>query len=342
MLAPLAAALLAAAGSPPTGPGTTAARVTIERPADADSVLQETTSRLRPELAAAGYASQVATCAVDPLAGPAACPRDNTASTISLARANGTTSIFVTSRLRSGRDLRRQVRVRPEDGGGDATLLAVRAVELLRDLQVEVAQVAEDDEDPKPLEQFKEPPDSRPSRWHLIGGATTLFIPWTNRSAFVPGVGGLLGVGARFGHRVMAVIDAAGPFAMQVPIGVPDFPNGPATPRQLYQAVARLSLRIGRRSPLEGPFATVCAGVGYMTLQLDPLVSTVSTTKFVPALVGLGVGYSTHVTPALAVTADVDLIGAPTLEIQTMDGRPLTRSSAVWLAVNLTAALALP
>ena len=55
------------------------------RAADADPVLQETTLRLRPELAAAGYGSQLATCAVDPVAGPAACPRDTTLATISLA-----------------------------------------------------------------------------------------------------------------------------------------------------------------------------------------------------------------------------------------------------------------
>ena len=50
--------------------------------------------------------------------------------------------------------------VEANEGGGDATLLAVRAVELLRDLQLEVAQVAEDDEDPKPLELYNEPPEA--------------------------------------------------------------------------------------------------------------------------------------------------------------------------------------
>ena len=125
MLGLLAAALLAAAGSPATGAPPTPPAVTIARPADADAVLQETTSRLRPELAAAGYGSQVATCAVDPMTGPTACPRDQTLAIISLARANGTTSIFVTSRLQNGRELHRHVQVEAENGGGDATLVRI-------------------------------------------------------------------------------------------------------------------------------------------------------------------------------------------------------------------------
>src|SRR6185312_13950442 len=134
----LLALLLAAAGPgtalPPGSPV-----VSIDRPAQADAILAEASLRLRAELAASGYDSRIVSCDVDPLAGPADCPRDETVASISLARAADATSIFVSSKLKSGLELRRQVRVRNDDGGSDATLLAVRAVELLRDLQVTVA-----------------------------------------------------------------------------------------------------------------------------------------------------------------------------------------------------------
>src|SRR5947209_7199654 len=83
-------------------------------------------------------------------------------------------------------------RVQAEDGGGDATLLAVRAVELLRDLQLEVAQVADDDEDPTPLEPFSGGAGSTGSRWYLWGGGAVLLVPWTTSSSFDVAPGALV------------------------------------------------------------------------------------------------------------------------------------------------------
>ncbi|MES1209686.1 MAG: hypothetical protein ABUS79_27445, partial [Pseudomonadota bacterium] len=81
----------------------------------------------------------------------------------------------------------------------------------------------------------------------------------------------------------------------------------------------------------------------YMKVDLDPAVSTVTSTHFVPRLWGFGVGYTTRITPSLVVAADVDLIGASALEVQHgVDRSPLTDSSSVWVAVNLTAAFAVP
>jgi hypothetical protein len=342
MLGLLAAALLAVAGSPAPEPAASGPVVMIERPAGADPVLQETSLRLRAELAAAGYSSRMATCAVDPLAGPADCPRDETLASISLARANDTTSIFVTSRRRSGLELRRQVRVQAQDGGGDATLLAVRAVELLRDLQLEVAQAAHDDEDPKPLEPFTEPPASTGPRFYLMGGAEMLFTPWANTSHDFPALGGVVGLGARLGQRFLLIVDGAGPFAITLPIGSPIVASGPRTQRNVYQAIGRLALRVGGRSGVEGPFATFFAGAVYMDVQLDPLVSN-GPGQVLSPLVGFDIGYTVRITPSLIVAGEVELIDSPwKIEIDDRTRQSLTDSSYGWVAVNVTAALGLP
>ena len=74
-------------------------------------------------------------------------------------------------------------------------------------------------------------------------------------------------------------------------------------------------MRVGRRSALDGPFATFFAGGGYMKVDLDR-VSTRLFGHFVPRMAGFGVGYTSRITPSLVVAADLDLIGATALEIR--------------------------
>ncbi len=250
-------------------------QVSIDWPTDADAVLTETSLRIKAELAAAGTASRIALCAVDPLAGPADCPRDGTAASVSLARSADVTSIFVTSKLKSGLELRRQVRVTDAEGGADATLLAVRAVELLRDLKVEVAVSSagqgQDSEDPKPLEPFaqKELQQARGApRWHLLVGGSTLMIPWTNQPTFAPAVGALVGLGARLSQHVLLVVEASGPFATSLLIrGRSERPITPIA--SSIRGSRGLSVRFGRRSAVEGVFGAPMVGLNYMHLQLD-------------------------------------------------------------------------
>lgn len=341
MLVLLAAALLAAGGSPPTAASPASPTVMIARPADADPVLQETTSRLGRELAAAGYASEVATCPVDPVAGAGACARDQSRAAISLARADGETSIFVTSRLRSGRVLRRHVRVQSQDGGDDATLLAVRAVEVLRDLQLEVAQVAGDDEDPKPVELYKESAAPQPLRWYLWAGGSMLFVPWTTSRPVGATSGGALGLGAQVNEQVMVVLDAAGPFAGSLPVGSPRPSGGPYSDRSVYDVVARLTLRLGTGSAVRGMFSKLFVGLSYTYAELDSSISGSSRGALAP-MVGGGPGYTFQLTPRLLASIDLEVAGIPNLRIETKLGGVLAESGTFRAFLNATAAVRLP
>ena len=338
MLALLVAALLAA--GPGIGDRPPPPVVMIARPANPNLVLEETTWRLRAELAAAGYGSQVVTCAADPLSGRLECPRDETLATIALARANGTTTISVTSRLRKGAELRREVHVDTKDGGGDATLLAVRAVELLRDLQLEVAQVAQDDEDPKPLELYHEP-GRPPGRWYLWGGGSALLTPWTTSAAFVVAPGVILGVGIRLDEKVMLVLNAAGPFASSLPLGSRNA-SGAVTDRSIYTGVGKLALRLGAQSAVQGFFSKFFVGLSYTYVQLDPAVSYGSSGTAVAPLAGFGPGYTIRITPRLCVSTDLEVVATTNIKIVTSTRLTLAESGTVRLFFNVMAGVALP
>jgi hypothetical protein len=354
MSALLACALLAAAGPPVPSDAAPAKApappplVSVDRAPDADPLVEETALRIRSELAAAGYGSRLASCAVDPAAGPADCPRGGTLASISVARAGGATSIFVTSKLRSGLELRRQVRVRDQEGGADARLLAVRAVELLRDLQVEVAFAleAQDPEDPKPLEPFAQPPPPGPSPFHLLAGAAVLEVPWSDKPGPDPTLGAVLGLAEQLGPRTLAAVEAAGPFAGTLPIASSDTVPG-RFDRRVYQAVGRLALRVGPRSPLDGPFAVLFAGVSYVHLTLNaPNLYGPSGQGFSP-LAGAGMGYAARVTSRLSVSAELDVEASRDLVIDSKrdtagNSTLLAESGFVWVTLNVTAAIRVP
>jgi len=341
MLALIALLLAAATPGAALPPGSPV--VSIDRPAQADAILAEASLRLRAELAASGYDSRIVSCDVDPLAGPADCPRDETVASISLARAADATSIFVSSKLKSGLELRRQVRVRNDDGGSDATLLAVRAVELLRDLQVTVATAAAvDSEDPRPLEPFAQPgAPGAPPRWHLVAGGTTLMIPWSHRS-LTPAFGGLIGVGRRYGQHVLAIIQALGPFGAALPIaqqtGTPVLAD-----RHLYQAIAGLSVRFGRVSGVEGLFGVAFAGASYMHLNLNATNLLGLTGQTLSPMIAIGVGYTLRVTKSFSLTAELDLDDTDDVRVAPKDEHDplLTETGFVWVALNLTATIPL-
>jgi hypothetical protein len=315
--------------------------VMIARPVDANPLLEETTFRLRAELAAAGYGSEVATCAVDPASGRAGCPRDQALATIALARANGATTIFVTSKLRSGVELRRQVRVQAEDGGGDATLLAVRAVELLRDLQLEVAQVSDDDEDPTPLEPFNGGAGSTGSRWYLWGGGALLLVPWTTSRSFDVAPGAVVGLGMRLGEHVMLVLDAAGPFAGSLAVGAVNA-SGSITDRPIYGAVGKLAVRLGAQSPVQGFFAKFSVGLMYTYAELDPSLSYGSAGTAVAPMGGFGPGYTIRLTPRLFVSTDFEVVWTSNVRIEAVDSSLLASSGNVRMFFNVTAGFGLP
>ena len=336
-------AVLVAAAGPGAAPPAAVQVVSIDRPADADAVVTEASLRLRAELAAAGYGSRIVICDVDPKAGPADCPRDETVASISLARTADVTSIFVSSKLKSGLELRRQVGMRGADNDTDATLLTVQAVELLRDLQVTVATAAAvDSEDPQPLEPFAQPPPPGPPRWQLVAGAVTLMIPWSNRPLFDPAFGALVGIGRRYGQHVLVIVEAAGPFATSLRIAE-QMGRAALADRTLDQAVGGLSVRVGRVSAVEGLFAAAFAGASYMHLDLNaPNLNNTPGHTLAP-LVGIGVGYTTRVAKSLSISGELDLEDTDDIQVWSAkdNAAVLTETGHLWMALNLTATVPL-
>jgi hypothetical protein len=113
----------AADGPPAEGPP---ADVAVLRPVSDDPLLVEASARIRLELGSVGLTSAL----VD--AGDAFPAR------VALVREDGVVTIDVLGTPAVGAALHRRVRVPPEEGGGDPAVVAVRAVELLRGIRLEV------------------------------------------------------------------------------------------------------------------------------------------------------------------------------------------------------------
>ncbi|HXU61539.1 MAG TPA: hypothetical protein VN962_07565, partial [Polyangia bacterium] len=217
-----------------------------------------------------------------------------------------------------------------------------RAVELLRDLQVTVATAAAvDSEEPRPLEPFAQPGPPGPARWHLVAGGSTLMIPWTHRST-TPSFGGLIGVGRRYGQHVLAIVQAAGPFGASLAIAHQDGTSVLAD-RHLYQAIAGLSIRIGRVSGVEGLFGAAFAGASYTHLNLNALNLNGLTGHALSPMIAIGVGYTVRVTKSFSITAELDLDDTDDVRVGPKDDKApiLTESGFVWMALNLTATVPL-
>jgi hypothetical protein len=306
VIAPCAGALwiglvMAAAGEPssatgtltPTPPAETApstnSLVAVRRPPPGDTVLAEAGSRLRSELAAMGLEGQFVDCPPTESEG-GACPDAAATATISLARRDdGIVEIGVRTILPDGLELSRHVRVLARDGGDDPAVLAVRAVELLRDLRLTGQRPtrrrptgpAWDDEDPKiPLPP---PPPPGPPRWRLSTGAAAIASPASNQPGVGPALGVAISAGTVVGPHLLIFASFAGPFNKSL-----SATNAVAQPvaGRLVQALATLELRFKfTAGPLE-PFVAALSGVNYLKTTFDTTLSA-----WVP-LFGVGGGVS--------------------------------------------------
>lgn len=311
MIAAWAAALwiglpAAAAGEPPaatsapteaTAPPASSI-VAVRRPPPDDTVLAETGSRIRSELAAMGLEGRFVDCPPAAPNDPDGCPETGATATISLMRRDdGVVAIGVRTILPDGLELSRHVGVLARDGGDDPAVLAVHAVELLRDLRLtgqrparrRPAGPAWDDEDPKiPLPP---PPPPEPPRWRLSTGAAMLASPASNEPGVGPALGVAISAGAVVGPRLLVLASFAGPFdtSLSAPPGVL-FP----APGKLVQALVTLELRFRfMTGPLE-PFGSVLTGVNYLKATIpgaDTNGTTSVTSAWVP-LFGIGGGVS--------------------------------------------------
>jgi hypothetical protein len=296
VIAPCAGALwigltMAAAGEPSVTPTTTPTEATapssnsivaVRRPPPDDTVLEEAGSRIRSELAAMGLEGQFVDCPPDAANDRGACPDATAPAMISLGREDGVVEISVRTILPDGLELSRHVHVLARDGGDDPAVLAVRAVELLRDLRLTGRRPpprrptgpAWDDEDPKiPLPP---PPPPVPPRWNLSTGLALLGSPRSNQAGVGPAFGLAIAAGAIIGPRLTIIASFAGPFNSSLQ-------SSDGESATLVQALVMLELRFRfTLGPLE-PFGAVLTGVNYLNDALD--------TAWVPML-GLGGGVS--------------------------------------------------
>ena len=111
-------------------------KVTVVDPPADDRVLVEAGLRIRSELDAAGLSNRAVTCAGG--VGSVGCDATASAAAIALSRQDGLATIRVIATLPDGYELHRLIRVPRPAGGDDPSVLAVRAVELLRDIYLDV------------------------------------------------------------------------------------------------------------------------------------------------------------------------------------------------------------
>ncbi|HLK89970.1 MAG TPA: hypothetical protein VKZ18_08750 [Polyangia bacterium] len=312
--APLPAPAPADAPAAPSAPpgATSPISVTLTEPPAGDAVLAEASTRIRAELAASGIASTQVDCTPGGAAEGAGCPPlAETRATISLAREGDVAAIDVSMELPDGLELRRHVRVLARDGGDDPSVLAVRAVELLRDLRPSARPPARrraatggpalDGEEPAPLSPpppEEAPPKPRP--WRLSIGPAMLATP--RKPGVGPTIGAALSGGLLLGSHVAVFATAAGPFNTNAG-PVSDTSSGvKERTATLVQAIATIELRYRATFGPVQPFGAILTGVNYLhetasggTLPApSPPPGTSVDAKVVPAF-GAGGGVSFEV-----------------------------------------------
>ena len=334
----LALAALAAAEAPP------ATAVSIQRADDDEDLVLEASLRLKSELAVAGYTGQIVACTIDPIRGPVDCPQKEAQDSISLTRGEGASSIFATSVLPGGRRWQRWLRVADADGGNDATLVAVRAVELLKDVQLHLATSNIDPEEPRPLEPFAQAPPRRPPEWVFTAGFSALTMPWRTQVAFFPVLGANLGVGRLFGSRTSVMIEAGGPYLTYLPIAT-ESPQPAPQDRPFFQVQALASARASWSSQRTGPFAAVRAGLRFMHVQLGAANLSGPSDSTVRAMAGVGIGWALPLGRRVFTSLEVHLDLSPTIQIvdNTQPTPMVVDTTGPWSGgLELTVAIAEP
>jgi len=309
---------LHSSGRPVTaGPSQAGATVTVIRPADSDPVLQEASRRIQSELEATGASSRMLDCPLG-ASDSAACGESSSAARIALGREEGVVSIQVLASLPDGLELRRHVRVPPEAGGEDPSVLAVRAVELLRDIYLDIPRVQRRPSPPRPVTRPPPPPESPRASTagvasggvagRAVLGAAALHGRWGLGTAFGPTVG----FGVSFLSRLALLVSVAGPFHVTVGSREQGWAD---TWQTLGLAEIRYEMPIGPVCP----YAT--AGLGFFALSTQPadrvnVMLPAGTGSRVAPLLALGVGLLVRVTPWLGITIDAREIATwPVLDV---------------------------
>jgi hypothetical protein len=308
----LTAAALPAAGTARAAPDARAtvavpavSKVTVVEPPTGDRVLVEAGQRIRSELDAAGLSNRAVTCAGG--VGSGGCDATASAAAIALSRQDGLATIRVIASLPDGYELHRLSRVPAAAGGDDPAVLAVRAVELLRDIYLDVPRELVAREQPKPApppppvavkvaDAPSVPSDRKPMRVFL--GAAVL----GGRRGLGPAVAPVLGVALPLRYGLSLLGTTAGPFARLVG----DAATGTATTTQaLFALGVRFEIAFGPISP----FASVGTGIHYIRAEGTPTQAMNQfplTSSAFPPLFAVGTGLSVWFRRWLAATAQIE------------------------------------
>jgi hypothetical protein len=311
----LAAAMLGAgAGAARAAPDPRAAvtvpavsKVTVVEPPADDRILVEAGMRIRSELDAAGLSNRALTCAGG--VGSIGCDAKASAAAIALSRQDGLATIRVIASLPDGYELHRLIHVPPAAGGDDPSVLAVRAVELLRDIYLDVPRELAYREEPKPAPPPPPPVaiaavapepvvplERQPMRVFL--GAAVL----GGRRGLGPAIAPVLSVTVPIRYGFALAGTTAGPFSRLVG----DADTGTASTTQAVATVGgRFEVSIG---PIT-PFVSLASGVHYIRAEGTPTPAVYQYPKSRSAwapLFAAGAGISVWFRRWLAATAQVE------------------------------------
>ena len=307
-----------------------------------DPVIAEASSRLRSELRVVGVDSSLIGCdgagALDARAcsathrpvneaelsspPPAAGPRVGVAgAVIALAREDGVVTIEVIERLVNGSRFFRLVFVPAHDGGDDPAVLAVRGVELLRDLHMDVERSEDAPRLPtSPAVVAPTAPSlASPGPWRIIATAGLL----QGRNGLGPRVAPALGLARAFGLHLAATVFASGPFLQELSTATS---QGDHTSTDQELALVGVRGMLGTRAVR--PYGTLSAGVLHLAARGH--VADSSAASYQPslwsALAGAGVGV------AYALGRFIDLVAQADLLLAAPAGQVTIRSTVVGTA----------
>jgi len=331
--APAPAEVPAPTVAPAPGPGQF---VAVVRPAMQDPLLQEATSRIGSELAASGLPSRLVDCG-EPTEAP--CPGPDAVAAIALGRKDGVVEIDVRAYLPDGYELSRHVQVLDRDGGQDPTVLAVRAVELLRDLRLN-AQRRAPPGPPPPAVDGEEPkipvPPPPPPRWRLSTGVAALGAPKSNQPGIWPAAGAILSAGKVLAPRWTAVLMLAGPFNSAFHLDATDTAT-------LIQALGTLELRY--RFPRRGaePFVAAVTGVNYLRENMRIPDGNFISSAWVP-LFGGGAGLTYDLGQRVSLGAEAEVFATIPAELISIGvgNAVVGRAGAPSILVTTELAIVLP
>jgi hypothetical protein len=311
-----------------SGPSSSTAIVAVIRPTGDDPVLEEASRRIRSELDAVGTSSRLVDC--PPAADRASCGESSSAARIALGREDGIATIQVTASLPDGLELRRHVRVPPESGGEDPSVLAVRAVELLRDIYLDIPRVARRSPSTavaprapaaKPGKEGPPPPAGGSTvAGRAMVGAGVLQGRWGLGAAPAP----VFGFGVSFLSRLALLATVTGPFHKAIGSSLEGTID-------TWQTLGALQLRYEIGLPYVRPYAS--AGGGLFSLRVQghpetapPGMTTAITPSKVAPLVAVGAGVMVPIARWLAFTLDVqEIVTWPVLDV-TSGGMVLGRA----------------